>query len=127
MVHRSTESQTAHDGLVRQLAELLMEKHFREVRADLVECAEKPPRIFNSLACSGAAPDVTAVGLQSLLFEVETADSLFDDHVEGEWRMFATYAKHRSAQFWVVVPKGSKEAAQSRMEQLGLEPRVMGI
>lgn len=127
MVHRSEESQTAHDRLVQQLADLLVEKHFREVRADIAGFDEKPPRIFRDLACQGAAPDVTAVGIQNLLFEVETSDSLHDDHVEDEWRLFASYARHRSAEFWVVVPKDSKQAALSRMTQMGLEPRVMGI
>jgi hypothetical protein len=127
MVHRSAESQAVHDKLVQQLADLLVEKHFRDVRADLAGHADRPARIFKSLACPGTAPDVTAVGIQSLLFEVETADSLNDVHVEDEWRLFATYAQNRSAEFWVVVPKESKRAAVSRMEQLGLEPRVMGI
>ncbi len=127
MVHRSTESQAAHDRLVRQLADLLAEKHFRDVRADLDGHADRPARIFRSLACPGTVPDVTAVGIQCLLFEVETTDSLDDVHVEDEWRLFAAYAQNRSAEFWVVVPKECKQAAISRMEQLGLEPRVMGI
>jgi hypothetical protein len=127
MAHRSAKAQATHDKLVQQLADMLKEKHFRDVRADLAGHVDRPSRIFRSLACPGAAPDVTAVGIQNLLFEVETADSLLDGHIEEEWRLFASYARNRSAEFWVVVPKESKQLALSRMEQLGLEPRVMGI
>jgi hypothetical protein len=124
---RSAESQAVHDSLVKKLAEMLVDKHFREVKADHSDFLDKPVRIFWDLKSAGISPDVTAVGIQDVLFEVETADSLHDSHVEDEWSLFAEYANNRHAEFWVVVPKACKPEAFSRMELLGLEPRVMGI
>lgn len=126
-MQRTLASQEAHDRLVQQLAELLVEKRFRDVRADINGSDALPEKIFCGMACSGTTPDVTAVGIQHLLFEVETTDSLDDEHIREEWPLFASYARDRSAEFWVVVPKESKRVAITRMEQLGIEPRVMGI
>ncbi len=127
MPRRSPQSQSCHDLMVRQLAEHLASKKFRDVRADLPEFPDKPPLITRRNSSAGQIPDVTANGIQMVLFEVETDDSIHDPHTKEQWKLFASYANSHMADFWVVAPKGKKDEAQKRVEMLGVNAKVMGI
>jgi hypothetical protein len=127
MAERTQESQYSHDNLIKQLADSLISRKFRDVRADHPDFPDKPFRITLEPSAEGEAPDVTATGIQQVLFEVETDDSINDPHIEKQWRLFATYADRNSAEFWVVVPKAKKYEAQERMTHLGLEAKVIGL
>jgi hypothetical protein len=127
MAERTPESQLCHDNLIKQLANSLISRKFRNVRADHPDFPEKPCRISMAHLSHGEVPDVTAIGIQQVLFEVETDDSIYDPHIDEQWRLFATYADKNSAEFWVVVPKAKKFEAQERMMHLGLDAKVMGL
>jgi hypothetical protein len=127
MTARTPESQSCHDQLIKQLADSLISRKFREVRADHPDFPEKPHRITEEHSPEGEVPDVTAIGIQQVLFEVETGDSINDPHIDGQWRLFAAHAEKTSAEFWVVVPKAKKFEAQERMMRLGLDAKVMGL
>ena len=127
MAERTPESQSCHDNLIKQLADSLISRKFRNVRADHPDFPEKPFRVTMELSTEGEIPDVTAIGIQQVLFEVETDDSINDPHIDGQWRLFATYADMNSAEFWVVVPKAKKSEAQERMMHLGLDAKVIGL
>ena len=127
MTERTTESQSRHDTLIKQLADSLVTRKFNNVRADHPDFPEKPCRITIEQSPAGQVPDVTAIGIQKVLFEVETDDSINDPHTGEQWRLFATYAVRNSAEFWVVVPKAKKFEAQERMMRLGLDAKVLGL
>ena len=127
MAERTPESQSCHDKLIKQLADSLISRKFREVRADLPDSPDKPFRIPEEQSAHGDIPDVTAIGIRRVLFEVETADSINDPHIINQWRLFAAHAEKTSAEFWVVVPKAKKIEAQERMMRLGLDAKVMGL
>ena len=62
-----------------------------------------------------------------VLFEVETEDTIHDEHTEQQWEAFSAYADSHMADFWVVVPKAKKGDARERVYALGLKAKVMGI
>ena len=115
-------SQLKHDRMVRDIAELLVERGYQDIRADIT--GYKRPDII-----SGHIPDVTAWDKNGEfnLFEVETEDSIYDQHTEDQWRLFSAYARQHSARFWVVVPKGWGGDAQKRANDLGINPRIWEI
>jgi hypothetical protein len=113
--------------MIRQLAEHLIDRKFRDVRADLPDFPDKPARIAMRRFSSSQVPDVTANGIQMVLFEVETADTIHDPHTKEQWELFASYADRHMADFWVVVPKANKDEARQRLASLEVQAKVMGI
>ena len=126
-MERSHQSQAFHDKMIKQLAESLISKKFRDVKADHPDFPEKPAPIVLEPFASFHIPDVTAMGIQMVLFEVETDDTINDAHTQEQWKLFASYAHVNRAEFWVVVPKASMEDAQTRLATLGLHAKVMGF
>jgi hypothetical protein len=113
--------------MIKQLADHLIGKKFRDVRADHPDFCDKPARITGQDGTSCLVPDVTATGIQMVLFEVETADTINDPHTREQWELFSSYADLHMADFWVVVPKAKKDEARQRVLNLGLRAKVMGL
>ncbi len=127
MADRTYPSQTLHDRMIKQLADHLVSKKFRDVRADHPDFCDKPALISGQDGTSGLVPDVTATGIQMVLFEVETDDSINDPHTKEQWELFSSYADLHMADFWIVVPKAKKDEARDRVSSLGLHAKVMGL
>ena len=127
MADRSPQSQAIHDEMVKQLADRLISKNFRDVKADHPDFTEKPARISLDRYPSCQTPDVTATGIQPVLFEVETDDTIYDPHTKDQWELFASHAERHMADFWIVVPKARTGKARDRVSTLGLKAKVMGI
>lgn len=127
MADRSYQSQSFHDRMIKQLAEHLVNKKFRDVKADLPDFPDKPVPIATGEATSGRVPDITAIGIQMVIFEVETEDTIHSPHAREQWELFASYADRNMADFWIVVPKANKDEARERVASLGLNAKVMGI
>ena len=119
-------NQSEHDRIVKAVADHLVAKGFRDVRADLPGWPQ-PEKIVWKQNSRGHIPDVTGWGSEFNLFEVETADSISDQHTADQWTLFAAYAGQHSAVFWVVVPVGSEAAANQRLKELGSAAKVWGI
>ena len=126
-MERSPHSQSFHDKMIKQLADSLISKKFRDVKADHPDFPEKPAPITLEAFASFFIPDVTATGIQLVIFEVETDETINDTHTGEQWNMFASYAHLNGAEFWVVVPKASMEDAEQRLANLGLHAKVMGF
>ena len=118
--------QSQHDRMVKAVADHLVAKAFRDVRADIPGYSQ-PVAIKWTQTGRGHIPDVTGWGSEFNLFEVETADSISDKHTADQWTLFATYAGQHGAIFWVVVPVGSAAAAKQRLKELGLTGKVWEI
>jgi hypothetical protein len=126
-VIRSHNSQLFHDKMIKQLADSLVSKKFRDVKADHPDFSDKPAPIVVDSISPLLVPDVTAMGIQMVLFEVETDDTINDPHTHEQWELFASYAERNLAEFWVVVPKACMDDAQARLAALGLNAKVMGF
>jgi len=126
-MERTRQSQLFHDKMIKQLAASLVTKKFRDVKADHPDFPDKPAPVILDNSTSFHIPDVTATGIQMVLFEVETHETIHDPHTREEWESFAAYANRNNAEFWIVVPKASIDDAQERLSKLGLNAKVMGF
>ena len=104
----------------------LYQNGFRDVQADL-HGHTQPDIITWTETGRGHIPDVTANNGQLHVFEVETDDSIYDQHTEDQWNLFANFAQQHGARFWIVVPKGSESDAQLRLNQLGLQAKIWTV
>ncbi len=116
-------SQWQHDCMVRQAATHLQRRFYRKIRADL-SGFPRPAPVAPAAPEEVATPDLTAEGRQSHVFEVETDDTILHPHTRQQWPLLAAHAARVGAQFWVVVPPGSRAKAEQRLQELELEARV---
>ncbi len=119
-------SRLAHMLLIRSLILRLQKSGYKHLRADL-QGLKRPETISGNPLDETYVPDVTGYGLEENIFEVETPDTIYDEHTEKQWTSFAEYAKKRNGKFWVVVPRGAGEDAQSRLHRLNLSGRVLEL
>lgn len=100
---------------------------FSDIKVDLPGCV-KPDRIVWTDTQRGHEPDATAYYLaKQYIFEVETAESLADDHTHEQCRLFAACVRDRFVEFVLVVPVGYGSAATWRLSWWGLRARVLEI
>lgn len=119
-------SQSDHDKMVEYVAKYLEDKGFRDIKAD-ISGFDSPNEITWPATGKGHIPDVTAKGTKFHIFEVETEDSIDDQHTEDQWKLFATFAKEYAGRFLVVVPNGSGILAKKRLNELGLTAEVWEV
>ena len=123
---RPIQQQQEHDLLVQSLVRKLISNYHGNVKAD-IEQREKPKVICRDDV--ELTPDVTAtIQGGDFIFEVETADSISDEHTALEWKAFNDYCKEGNRTFVVAVPEGdSITMAQSRLNELGVEAEIVGL
>lgn len=120
-------ARSEHDRLVEKLRARLVSSLFSDIKVDLPGHA-KPDRIVWESTQRGHEPDATAYYLlKHYVFEVETADSLGDEHTYEQCRLFAAYARDQLAEFALVVPTGSGGAGRSQLSSCGLTATVLEI
>lgn len=114
-----------HEELVRSLTSYLKKRFYRDIRAS-IDGFEAPKKIAAASTDRGYVPDVTMIarGDQLHIFAVETPGSIASERSGDEWAAFASYAESRNAAFWVVVPQGSRQAAEARLNAMALTARV---
>ena len=113
-------AKSEHDRLVEKLRARLVTNLFSDIKVDLPGHV-KPERIVWTDTQRGHEPDATAYYLaKQYVFEVETADSLGDEHAYEQCRLFAAYVRNRLAEFALVVPTGSALTARSQLSHWGL-------
>ncbi|HEC99706.1 MAG TPA: hypothetical protein ENN18_04920 [Proteobacteria bacterium] len=121
------ESQSQHDQIVRDVYDYLISKGCKNVKADLKGLLQ-PDLIYWESTGKGHIPDMTASwNGTGAIFEAETGDSVFDQHTEDQWRLFAANAAQYGKTFMVVIPKGSEASAKSRLAQLGIQAEVWTV
>ncbi len=123
---RKPQAQENHDRMIKVTANYLMGNKFRNVKAD-IPGFHSPSKLTWISTGEGYTPDITAIGQQLNLFEVETPDSLNEPHTEDQWKLFAQYAQETQAEFWIVVPKGSILSAENRLLELGIRGNVWEV
>lgn len=125
MVKRKNESE--HSSMVGTLANHLSGEAYKEIKADHISHT-RPDIITWKNTGKGHIPDVTATkdGKQ-YLFEVETCDSINEQHTEDQWTLFSANAKQYGKIFIVVVPKSCEQDANNRVKSLGVTASVWTI
>ena len=120
-------SQSDHDKMVKSVADYFIKEKYPNVKADIPGYT-RPDILRWKGETSGHIPDVTSEdgGKFKVIVEVETDDSINDQHTEDQWKLFSAYAKRDGAKFLIVVPKGSEAKAEKRKKELGVEGEVMG-
>lgn len=116
-------SDSDHDRIVGELARGLIREGFTEVFAD-AEGFELPAELIWEGEEEGFVPDISGINEELYLIEVETADSIRDEHTAQQWSMFAEAARQKEGRFVVAVPKGSGTEAMERLRELGLSATV---
>ncbi|OFZ96710.1 MAG: hypothetical protein A2Z64_03295 [Betaproteobacteria bacterium RIFCSPLOWO2_02_67_12] len=120
-------ARSEHDRLVEKLSSHLVSNLFSNIKVDLPGHV-KPDRIVWTATQRGHEPDAIAYYLaKQCVFEVETADSLGDDHTYEQCRLFSAYVQGRFAEFALVVPIGSAFDARSQLSRWGLIATVHEI
>ena len=120
-------ARSEHDRLVEKLRARLVSNLFSDIKADLPGYV-KPDRIVWTDTQRGHEPDATAYFFaKQYLYEVETADSLGNDHTYEQCRLFAAYVRNRLAEFSLVVPIGSGAAARYQLASWSLTATVLEI
>jgi len=119
-------SQTNHNKIVKTLAEHLIAQNCSNIRAD-IEGYPSPLKITWTATGNGHIPDVTTENGKPQIFEVETEDSIGDNHTEDQWKIFSAHANSNNGVFTVVVPIGCSQAAKTRLVQLNLKAEVWEV
>ncbi|HNT26574.1 MAG TPA: hypothetical protein PKH10_00210 [bacterium] len=107
--------QSDHDLMVAAYAKDLMKLGY-EVAVDL-------PGLITPAQIGEHIPDITAKdpGTGKFhVFEVETSDSINDEHTASQWLTFAVAAAIGNSQFHVIVPKAAYLSACLRVKALTL-------
>lgn len=125
MAKRKNESE--HTSMVSTLANHLSNESYKEIKADHVGHTQ-PEKITWKNSGEGHIPDVTATKNNKMhVFEIETCDSINDQHTEDQWKLFSAYAKQFEKIFIVVVPKSCERDANARVQTLGVSASVWTI
>jgi hypothetical protein len=117
-------AKSEHDRLVERLRFRLVANLYSDIKVDLPGY-EKPTRIVWRATQRGHEPDASAYyGLKEHIFEVETADSIGDEHTRDQCELFAAYAREHTAEFILVVPAGSRSKASVQLSYWGLSAEI---
>jgi hypothetical protein len=120
-------ARSEHDRLVEKLCTRLVSNLFSDIKVDLPGHV-KPERIVWTDTQRGHEPDASAYyGFKQHIFEVETADSIGDDHTREQCELFAAYARGHAAEFTLVVPVGCGAIAVTQLNLWGLDQAVLEI
>ncbi|OGA17297.1 MAG: hypothetical protein A3H32_15115 [Betaproteobacteria bacterium RIFCSPLOWO2_02_FULL_63_19] len=120
-------AKSEHDRLVERLHSRLVANLYSDIKVDLPGY-EKPTRIVWTATQRGHEPDASAYyGFKQHIFEVETADSIGDEHTREQCELFAAYARGRAAEFTLVVPVGCGAIAVTQLNLWGLDQAVLEI
>ena len=120
-------SQSEHDQMVRDVYSHLLLNGYRDVKADL-KGLDKPDLLYWESTGKGHIPDVAGEkNGKHNLFEIETENSIFDQHTEDQWKLFAANASQHGKTFRVVVPKVSETSARLRLSQLKIQTEVWTV
>lgn len=107
-----------HKNLVKRMVEHYQSEGYTKFRADL-DGHTQPDSI------NGKIPDVIAWGHPSkppAILEVETCDSIDNNHTESQFKAFSVEAKQNGWEFHVTIPKICYDNAKKVIDALSLSP-----
>ena len=112
-------NQQHHDFMVKYMVGQLLQAGFSKIYADIPGHKKPTPIKFQSAAY---CPDIYAEkDLEKILIEVETDDSINEDHTEYEWTAFNNFKKSNNAVLIFVAPGISRHKLFLRAFELGIK------
>ena len=115
-----------HDLMILSLVEHLKEQEYKNIKADLPD-HEKPDGIPWGNNIPKHFPDVTARKNGTFhIFEVETVDSISEDHSHHQWLAFSEFTQNTKSVFVLVVPKGYENIALDILSEKNILARIWG-
>lgn len=127
-------SEIEHESLIEMLANALYARNRHpaledvdDIRADL-DGFKRPDKITIPEDSVGDIPDATAKeGDKLLIYEVETPDSIMEEHTAKQWTLFAKYAEENNGLFHVAVPPMAQGDARRRLKELSITAKVIPV
>jgi len=117
MERNHNESQVHHD-LIIMMANHFNSQGYRDIKADAPGWV-RPDTIIGTK--QNHIPDLTAEkDGTTIILVAETSTSIFDAHTLSQWSLFSDAALKSSGQFHIVVPKGSRDNVNQRIQSLGI-------
>ncbi|MFC1476337.1 hypothetical protein ACFL5S_00065 [Fibrobacterota bacterium] len=112
--------QKKHDAMINYIATVLKRAGYIDIKADLPKY-KKPDKILWRNTERGDYPDITGFknGVRNII-EIETEDTLTEEHIREQWILFSRFAAKTNALFYVFVPAGCKRKATQRIMALGI-------
>jgi hypothetical protein len=112
-------NQQHHDFMIKYMVSQLLQAGFSKIYADIPGHKKPSPIKFQS---STYLPDVYAENDgKKILVEVETDDSINEDHTQFEWIAFNNYKKSNNAELIFVAPGISRQKLTLRAYELGID------
>lgn len=117
MNHR--DDQGIHDIIVHNRVLLFEGYEYTDIKADI---EGYPPPEEIEFEGRNYIPDVTCNDKNGvfIILEVETAESIDDDHTQNQWRCFENETARSGGEFHIAVPEGSLDAVIARLRELDL-------
>lgn len=104
--------------MIKHMISKLLHAGYGNIRADLP--GYRAPSLIPFQAESHK-PDLTAEkNSEKILVEVETDDSIYEDHTISEWMALYEYIKSNEAKLMFVAPGISRNKLNLRASQLGI-------
>lgn len=111
--------QKIHEIIINIVVNHLKSRNFENIKAN-IDKYEKPEKISWENGNS-YIPDITGEENSILnIWDVETEDSLIDEHSEDKWKAFASHASQKRSEFHIVVPKDKGHNVQKRLRDIGI-------
>lgn len=109
-----------HDAMIKYIATILRRVGYIDIKADLPNY-KKPEKILWRKTDRGDYPDITGFKNDVRhIIEVETEDTLTEEHIRERWILFSRFAAKTNALFYVFVPTGCRRKATQRIMALGI-------
>ena len=117
-MQRNPSESNQHIDLIRMMVNHFRSEGYQNIKADMAGMTS-PDVIYGTKR--NHIPDVTAQkNGHHVILEAETSGSINDGHTASQWTLFADAARKSGGQFHVVVPKGSRSAAEQRAAGLSI-------
>lgn len=123
-MRRNLPYDTMHTRMIAETVRELVAKGFR-VEADHLHDFNQPNAIHWRGARTGHIPDVMATnGSRKLIAEVETPDSINDQHTYDQLKLFSAFAQLNGYEFILVIPPDIRPEADRIVRSLGITASI---
>lgn len=113
-------NQKKHDYMIAHIAKALQKAGYINIKANLPSYT-KPEKVLLKNIDTVHVPDITALKHNTNhIIEIETEDTLTDEHTAEQWILLSRFAAETKALFYVFVPAGCKRTATHRISTLGI-------
>jgi len=116
-----------HDDMVKVVVDYLKAHGFTSIKAE-IEGYSCPEEIEWKVSKIKHRPAVSCFkGATNYIFEIETEDSISNDHTQSQCKLFAAYAAEHQCKFILAVPEGVMQAAKDQLAKWNVRADVVEV